>query len=422
VGECVPRPRPHGGEDARLTRAGLARLRLLLILGALSAFGPLSIDLYLPALPKLTSDFGAQAWQGQLTLTSCILGLAVGQLAFGPLTDRLGRRTPVVAGLAAYAVASLACAAAGSIGVLVALRFVQGLAGGAGIVVGRSVVRDIASGATAARLFSILMVVIGVVPVVAPVAGGQLLRLTSWRGLFVILTAIDVVILVATLLWLKETLPSERRRSGWDTGLGELLHDRLFVAYSLVLSLGFASMFSYIAGSSFVLQDIYGMSPQLYGVVFGINACGIIVSSQLGRLVVERTGARRLLVVGVGAQAVSGTTLLAIVLGGGIGLAGVLPCLFVTVSSIGLVIPNATALAMTDYPHAAGSASALIGGSQFLLGGLAAPLVGVAGRDTAVPMALLMVGFGVAGLAAAAIARSVASQSVALPASQAAPR
>jgi MFS transporter, DHA1 family, multidrug resistance protein len=400
----------------------VARLRLVLILGALSAFGPLSIDLYLPALPKLTTDFGGAAWQGQLTLTSCILGLAAGQLAFGPLTDRLGRRGPLIAGLAAYFVASLACAAAGSIWALVALRFVQGLGGGAGIVVGRSVVRDIASGAAAARLFSILMVVIGVVPVLAPVVGGQLLRVTSWRGLFVILAAIDLVILAATLLWLKETLPAERRRRGGETGFAALLRDRLFVGYALVLGLAFASMFSYIAGSSFVLQDIYGMSAQLYGVVFGINACGIIVSSQLGRLVVERTGARRLLVAGVAAQAVAGTVLLAIVLGGNIGLAGVLPCLFVTVASIGLVIPNATALAMTDYPHAAGSASALIGASQFLIGGLAAPLVGAAGRDTAVPMALLIAAFGVAALAAATIARRAAPQGVGLPASQAAPR
>ena len=399
----------------------MARVRIVLVLGALSAFGPLSIDLYLPALPKLTTDFGATAWQGQLTLTACILGLAAGQLVFGPLTDRLGRRMPLLAGLVAYCAASLACAAAGSIWVLVSLRFVQGVAGGVGIVVGRSVVRDIASGDAAARLFSILMVVIGVVPVLAPVLGGQLLRTMSWRGLFVVLAAVDALILAATALWLRETLPPSRRRTGRETGFGELLHDRLFVAYALVLALGFASLFSYIAGSSFVLQDIYGISPQLYGVIFGVNALGIIASSQIGRSVVGRVGAERLLLTGVGAQAVAGSVLLAFVAGGGVGLRGILPCFFVTVASIGLVIPNATALAMTDYPHLAGSASALIGASQFFLGGIAAPLVGIAGRGTAVPTALLIAGFGVAGLVAAALARRV-PQGVALPASQAAPR
>jgi DHA1 family bicyclomycin/chloramphenicol resistance-like MFS transporter len=399
----------------------VTRFRIVLVLGALSAFGPLSIDLYLPALPKLTTDFGATAWQGQLTLTACILGLAAGQLVFGPLTDRLGRRMPLLAGLVAYFAASLACAVAGSIWVLVSLRFVQGVAGGVGIVVGRSVVRDIASGDAAARLFSILMVVIGVVPVLAPVLGGQLLRTMSWRGLFVVLALADALILVASALWLHETLPPSRRRQGRETGFGELLHDRLFVAYALVLALGFASLFSYIAGSSFVLQDIYGISPQLYGVIFGVNALGIIASSQIGRAVVGRVGAARLLLTGVAAQAVAGTVLLVFVVGGGVGLRGILPCFFVTVASIGLVIPNATALAMTDYPHLAGSASALIGASQFFLGGLAAPLVGIAGRDTAVPTALLIAGFGVAGLVAAALARRV-PQGVALPASQAAPR
>jgi MFS transporter, DHA1 family, multidrug resistance protein len=398
----------------------VVRFRLVLVLGALSAFGPLSIDLYLPALPRLTSDFGATAWQGQLTLTACILGLAAGQLVFGPLTDRVGRRVPLLAGLVAYFAASLACAAAGSIWVLVSLRFVQGVAGGVGIVVGRSVVRDIASGAAAARLFSILMIVIGVVPVLAPVLGGQLLRTMSWRGLFVVLAFVDVVILAATALWLHETLPPSRRRRTRETGFGELLHDRLFVAYASVLALGFASLFSYIAGSSFVLQDIYGISPQLYGVIFGINALGIIVSSQLGRAVVGRVGAERLLLTGVAAQAVAGTVLLVFV-AGGVGLGGILPCFFVTVASIGLVIPNATALAMTDYPHAAGSASALIGASQFFVGGIAAPLVGIAGRGTAVPTALLIAGFGMAAFSAAALARRI-PQGAALPASQAAPR
>jgi DHA1 family bicyclomycin/chloramphenicol resistance-like MFS transporter len=387
------------------------RLRLVVILGTLSAFGPLSVDFYLPGLPRLTSDFHASASAGQLTLTACVLGLAFGQLAAGPLSDRFGRRPPLLAGLAAFCAASVACALAPSIWVLVGLRLVQGLAGAAGIVVARSVVRDLVSGAAAARLFSILMLVLGVVPVLAPVAGGSLLRVTSWRGLFAVLAVVDAAILVAAAAWLGETLPPERRRRGGGSGAAfvVLLRDRFFLAYSFVLGLSFASMFSYIAGSSFVLQDIYGLSPQLYGAVFGMNACGIVVCSQVNRALVGRVPGRRLLLVGVAAQAAAGATLLAIVVAGGVGLPGILPCLFVTVASLGLTIPNSTALALTDYPRAAGSASALLGAFQFTFGAAAAPLVGIAGKGTATPMALVIALFGAGALAAAGVARRTAS-------------
>jgi DHA1 family bicyclomycin/chloramphenicol resistance-like MFS transporter len=371
------------------------------VLGALSAFGPISIDFYLPGLPQLTSDFDAPASAGQLTLTACLLGLAVGQLVFGPLTDRLGRRPPLLVGLAVYLVASVACALAPNIWVLIGLRLVQGLSGSAGIVVARSVVRDLVSGVEAARLFSILMVVIGVAPIMAPILGGALLHVTSWRGLFVILAAVDGCILFASARWLPETLPPERRRRAGEPGVGflELVRDRFFLAYSVVMGLAFAAMFSYIAGSTFVLEDIHGLSPQVYGVIFAVNALGITAASQLNRAMLGRHSPRRMLLAGVTAQAVAATTLLVIVLAGGVGLTGILPCLFVSVASIGLVIPNATALALTDYPHAAGRASALLGMLQFTFGALAAPLVGIAGSDTAVPMALLMAAFGIGALA-----------------------
>jgi MFS transporter, DHA1 family, multidrug resistance protein len=384
----------------------IQRLKLVVILGALSAFGPLSVDFYLPALPRLTRDFGASASAGQLTLTACVLGLAFGQLGAGPLSDRFGRRPPLLAGLAAYCAASAACAVAPSIWLLVVLRLVQGLGGAAGLVVARSVVRDLRSGAAAARLFSILMLVTGVVPVLAPVVGGQLLALTSWRGLFLILAGIDAAILVAAALWLPETLAPERRRArGSGAAFGELVRDRLFLAYATVLGLAFAEMFSYIAGSSFVLQDVYGLSPQLYGGVFGLNALGLVACSQLNRALVGRLSPRRLLAAGVAAGSAAGATLLALVLAGGAGLAGVLPCLFVVVAAIGLVLPNAAALALTDYPHAAGSASAVLGVFQFGFGAAAAPLVGVAGTGTAVPMALSIALFGVAAPAALGVAR-----------------
>jgi MFS transporter, DHA1 family, multidrug resistance protein len=385
------------------------RKRLGVILGAMSAFGPLSIDLYLPGLPRLTTDFGTSASAGQLTLTACLLGLAFGQLAFGPLGDRFGRRSPLVVGLVVYCVASLACAAAPNVWVLVGLRLVQGLSGSSGIVIARAVVRDLRSGVAAARLFSLIMLVVGVVPVLAPILGGALLHVTSWRGLFVILAVVDAAILAAVLAWLPETLPPGRRHRAGQTaaGFAELLGDRIFLAYAVVLGLNFAAMFSYIAGSSFVLEDIHGVSPQVYGVIFGVNAFGIIVASLLNRALVARASPEWMLLAGVAAGTTAGVALLAVVLAGGVGLAGILPCLFVCVSSVGLVIPNATALALTDYPHAAGSAAALLGTAQFVFGGAAAPLVGVAGRGTAVPMALLIALFGVGALIAFGVAHSL---------------
>jgi MFS transporter, DHA1 family, multidrug resistance protein len=385
------------------------RLRIVVVLGALSAFGPLSIDFYLPGLPRLTSDFDASASAGQLTLTACLLGLAFGQLAFGPLSDRFGRRRPLIVGLVVYCGASLACAAAPDVWTLVALRAVQGLSGSSGIVIARSVVRDLRSGVGAARVYSMIMLVVGVVPLLAPIVGGALLHSTTWRGLFVILGVVDAFILAGVLAWLPETLAPDRRQRSGGTAAGflELLTDRIFVAYAIVLGLNFAAMFSYIAGSSFVLEDIYGVSPQEYGVIFGVNALGIVAASQLNRTLVARASPERMLLAGVCAGTTAGAALLVVVLAGGIGLPGILPCLFVCVSSVGLVIPNATALALTDYPHAAGSAAAVLGTAQFVFGGAAAPLVGIAGRDTAVPMALLMALFGAGALVALALAHQI---------------
>jgi MFS transporter, DHA1 family, multidrug resistance protein len=385
------------------------RLRIVVVLGALSAFGPLSIDFYLPGLPRLTSDFDASASAGQLTLTACLLGLAFGQLAFGPLSDRFGRRRPLIVGLVVYCGASLACAAAPDVWTLVALRAVQGLSGSSGIVIARSVVRDLRSGVGAARVYSMILLVVGVVPLLAPIVGGALLHTTTWRGLFVILGVVDAFILAGVLAWLPETLAPDRRQRSGGTAAGflELLTDRIFVAYAVVLGLNFAAMFSYIAGSSFVLEDIYGVSPQEYGVIFGVNALGIVAASQLNRTLVARASPERMLLAGVCAGTTAGAALLVVVLAGGIGLPGILPCLFVCVSSVGLVIPNATALALTDYPHAAGSAAAVLGTAQFVFGGAAAPLVGIAGRDTAVPMALLMALFGAGALVALALAHQI---------------
>jgi DHA1 family bicyclomycin/chloramphenicol resistance-like MFS transporter len=371
---------------------------MIVLLGALSTFGPLSMDMYLPGLPEMTRDLSAPAWAAQLSITTCMLGLAAGQLITGPLSDRLGRRGPLLTGLAAYAVTSALCALAPTIWWLLTLRLVQGLAGAAGLVIGRAVVRDRYGGASAARVYALLMLVAGLAPILAPLAGGQLLHVTDWRGIFIVLGGLGLALLVATMLWLAETLaPEDRHSGGLHTTLnaiGSLLHDRRFVGYTLSMAFAFSAMAVYIGGSSFVLEDIYGASPQLFSVMFAVNAAGIIAASQLGGRVVERVGPHVLMEAGVGASALGGVSLLAaIVLGAG--LAGVLPSLFVIVSAVGLVLPNATALAMNDYPHAAGSASALLGVAQFGIGGLAAPLAGVAGSDTALPLGIAAAAFGV---------------------------
>jgi MFS transporter, DHA1 family, multidrug resistance protein len=386
------------------------RIRLVVILGALSAMGPLSIDFYLPGLPELSDDLNASAAQAQLTLTACLAGLAVGQLLAGPLSDRLGRRRPLLIGLFGYTAASLACALSPNIYALIVLRLAQGFAGAGAIVIARAIVRDLRSGAAAARLFSVLMLVTGLAPMLAPILGGQLLRVISWRGLFVGLAIAGVLLLLGSASWLHETLPLALRHAGsWGATahtFARLLHDRVFVGYALVLGLAFAQMFAYIAGSPFVLEDVYGVSPQVFAVIFGVNALGIVVLSQLNGLLVARVGLTRLFEVGLALGAVGGVTLLTVVLVGGIGLAGILPCLFVVVSSLGLMIPNATALALSGYdPQVAGSASALLGVLQFAFGAVVAPLVGVAGVESAVPMAVLIATLGICACGAFLLTR-----------------
>lgn len=374
----------------------------IVVLGSLTAFGPLSIDMYLPGLPAMARSFHTSASAAQLTLTACLVGLALGQLLAGPVSDRLGRRRPLMVGVAAYAVASLFCAFSPTVHVLTGLRLIQGLAGAAGIVISRAAVRDLYSGVEAARFFSILMLVNGLAPILAPVIGGQLLNVTSWRGVFVTLAAIGVVLLAGALVGLPETLPPERRRSdGLRATLATmraLARDTVFAGYALTAGLSFAAMFAYIAGSPFVLEDIYAISPQVFSAVFAANACGIVLASQLNHRLLTHFTPRSLLQMALLGAAAAGIALLTVVLVGGLGVWAVLVPLFVVVSAVGVVMPNSTALALTDHPDAAGSASALLGMLQFVIGAGVAPLVGVAGKHTAVPMAALIALLTVGGL------------------------
>ncbi|HEY3481018.1 MAG TPA: multidrug effflux MFS transporter, partial [Streptomyces sp.] len=264
-------PSPHPLDAPR--RTGLL---VILVLGGLTALPPLSMDMYLPALPQVTDALHSPAATVQLTLTACLLGMALGQLVVGPLSDRWGRRHPLLTSMAIYVVATAVCAFAPSAGLLIAFRLVQGLAGAAGIVIARAVVRDLYDGVEMARFFSTLMLVSGAAPIVAPVIGGQILRLTDWRGVFAVLTVIGVLLTLVVWRWLGETLPPKARHSGGMAqtfgAMRGLLADRVFAGYTLAGSFAFATLFTYVSASSFVIQDIYGASPQTFSLLFGLNS------------------------------------------------------------------------------------------------------------------------------------------------------
>jgi DHA1 family bicyclomycin/chloramphenicol resistance-like MFS transporter len=369
------------------------RLWMVLVLGALAAFGPLSIDMYLPALPTIAQDFNTSASLVQLSLTFFLLGLAIGQLFAGPISDIRGRRTPLLIGLALYAVTSILCALSPSIEGLIVLRFIQGLAGSAGIVISRAIVRDLYSGTELTKFFTLLMLVNGVAPILAPIAGGQIMRVTSWNGVFIVLCILGIVMFAAAFFGLRETLPEKLRSKGGIRNtlstFGGLLGDRIFMGYALSQGLVFAAMFAYISGSPFVLQEIFHVSPQMFSIFFGINGLGIIIAGQITGRLVGRMGETRLLIGGLAISASGGVLLLIMILTGA-GLYAILPPLFLVVSSVGIVSSTGFSLAMQNQSQSAGTASALLGVLSLIFGGAVAPLVGLGGSHSAVPMGIVI--------------------------------
>ncbi|MGA5206988.1 multidrug effflux MFS transporter [Streptomyces variegatus] len=385
-----------GTKSPDLTSHRRTGLLVTFLLGSLTAVPPLAMDMYLPSLPEVTRSLHAPAATVQLTLTACLAGMALGQLVVGPMSDRWGRRRPLLAGLAVFIVATVLCALAPTVELLVAFRLAQGLAGAAAIVIARAVVRDLYDGMAMARFFSTLMLISGVAPIVAPLIGGQVLRVTDWRGVFAVLTVIGV--LIGALVWarLPETLAPADRHSG---GVGEalrsmrtLLADRSFTGYMLTGGFAFAALFAYISASPFVIQEIYGASPQTFSLLFGLNSVGLVIVGQInGKILVGRVDLDRVLGTGLAIVVTAATALLLMSLGvfGEVGLVPVAAALFVLMSAMGITLPNTQALALMRTKHAAGSASALLGTSSFLIGAIASPLVGVAGEDTALPMAVV---------------------------------
>ncbi|MGW9132854.1 multidrug effflux MFS transporter [Streptomyces sp. NPDC055681] len=380
------------------TTAAARRTGLLvtLVLGGLTALPPLSMDMYLPALPAVTDALHAPAATVQLTLTACLGGMALGQVVVGPMSDRWGRRRPLLLGMVVYVLATALCVFAPTTELLIGFRLLQGLAGAAGIVIARAVVRDMYDGVEMARFFSTLMLISGVAPVIAPLIGGQVLRFTDWRGIFAVLTVVGVLLTLVVWKWLHETLPPEERHTG---GVGDalrtmrgLLGDRTFTGYMVAGSLAFAALFAYVSASPFVVQEIYGASPQTFSLLFGINSIGLIAVGQInGKVLVGRISLDKALGFGLGVIVLAATALLLMTSGvfGDVGLVPVAAGLFVLMSAMGLAMPNTNALALMRTKHAAGSASALLGTSSFLIGAVASPLVGIAGDATAVPMAVV---------------------------------
>ncbi|MEV1155770.1 multidrug effflux MFS transporter [Micromonospora chokoriensis] len=378
------------------------RVQLVLVLGALIAIGPLTIDMYLPALPAITAGLQTTETAVQLTLTGTLVGLALGQLLIGPLSDVVGRRIPLLAGLAAHIVASVLCVFAPNIEVLGTLRVLQGLGVAAATVVATAVVRDLFSGASFARIFSRLMLVMGLAPILAPTLGSGLLRWTEWRGVFAALAVLGALLIVVAALKLQETLPVARRRHGGVAATLRdyrgLFNDRAFVGLVLVAGLAMAALFAYVSGSSFVLQREYGLDEQEFGVAFGAGAVGLIAATQFNVRLLRRYTPQQILVSALIAGTAAGLLLVLFAATGFGGLGTLLAALWLVLAAAGLALPNAPALAMSRHSEAAGTAAALLGAVQFGIGALSAPLAGLFGTGS-VPMAIVIAG----GMAAALV-------------------
>jgi MFS transporter, DHA1 family, multidrug resistance protein len=378
-------------------RAGYYRLAL--ILGAQTAMGPLAIDTYLPALPTITREFSTTASAVQLSLSVYFIGIALGQAVYGPLSDRHGRRPPLFAGLALFVAGSLGCAAAPNVETLVAFRFVQALGGCAPLVIPRAVVRDLFDERDSVSMLSLLMLVMGLAPILAPLIGGQMLGYLGWRSIFWAYAIYGTVLLVVVALGLEESLPEPRRTrqplGAVMTTYGRLLADWRYLGYVLSGGLIFAGLLAYIAGSPFIFIELFHISPQRFGFYFGINAIGIIATSQVNRFLVHRSEPRRVLRGALWISLASSIGLLAGAFTNSVGLVGIVVPLWFFISMHGIVSPNTTALAMRPYGAVAGSASALMGMVQFLLGAAFGSLIGAMADGTARPFALVLAACGV---------------------------
>ncbi|QCI14762.1 multidrug effflux MFS transporter [Pseudomonas putida] len=368
-------------------------LRMVLILGALSAFGPLAIDFYLPAFPAMAQAFATDEQHVQTTLAAYFLGLSIGQLAYGPVADRFGRRKPLLFGVTLFTLASLACAYAPNLDTLIVARFVQALGGCAGMVLSRAIVSDKCDAVGSAKVFSQLMLVMGLAPILAPMLGGVLVNLAGWQSIFLALSLFSAAALLAVSLGLPESLPAHIPRQPLSGALRQyvrLLRDRVFLGHAVTGGVAIAGMFAYIAGSPFIFIKLYGVPAEHFGWLFGTNAAGFILVAQVNARLLSKRGPAWLLVRAVGVYLAAGLVLLAVAASRPEHLWMLLLPLFVCISSLGCIIPNASACAMNGQGARAGSASALMGCVQFSVAAGAAALVGLLHDGSAVPMSLVI--------------------------------
>ncbi|AOC90044.1 Bcr/CflA family efflux MFS transporter [Bacillus amyloliquefaciens] len=373
---------------------GKERLALAFLLGMLAILGPLNIDMYLPSFPEIAEDLSARASLVQLSLTACLIGLTIGQVVVGPLSDAQGRRRPLLLCIFLFALFSLFCALAPNITTLVIARFLQGFTASAGLVLSRAIVRDVFTGRELSKFFSLLMVITAVAPMVAPMTGGAILLLpfASWHTIFLFLTVIGFLLVLIIALKLKETLPPEKRIPSSIGNsvrtMGSLLKDRSFIGYALTVGFIHGGSFAYVSGTPFVYQDIYGVSPQVFSVLFGINGLAIITGSfiigRFGGIIHEKS----LLRIGVITAMTATAVLLVMTIIHG-PLAALVISIFIYMITIGMTLTSTFTLAMEKQGHRAGSASALLGMLPLLLGSIVSPLVGM-NEATAVPMGLIM--------------------------------
>lgn len=375
------------------TFTGKKRLQFALLLGTLGALGPLTIDMYLPAFPSIAEDLQTTASSVQLSLTACLLGLGLGQLVLGPMSDVHGRKKPLLIGLVAFLLASFLISFSPSIGFLIAARFLQGFSAAAGIVISRAIVRDVYSGPELTKFFALLMLISNLAPILAPIAGSGVLLFTDWNGVFIILGLIGILLVGIISLRFQETLPANERVPSnilqTLKNFRSLLTNRQFAGYALAQGLMIAGVFAYVSGTPFVYQNIYGVSPQQFSLLFGMNGIGLIFGTQIVGRFAHRIPERQFLMIGLLQAGVVSTALLIAVLVNGPFISLAIP-LFFFVMSIGIVATSSFSLAMETQGHIAGSASALLGLLPFLLGSITAPLVGIAGEYTAVPMGFIM--------------------------------
>lgn len=367
-----------------MTPARNNRLVYAITLGLLAALGPLCIDLYLPALPELARDLQTSTATAQLSLTAGLLGLGAGQLLFGPMSDKFGRLRPLTLSLALLFIASIGCALAQDIHQLLLARLFEGLAGAGGAVLSRAVARDMYSGHELTRFFALLMLVNGLAPIGAPVLGGVLMTLLNWRGIFVVLGATALLLILLARWKLHETLPPERRSQGsifsaW-AALGQVVVHRPFMGFCLTQAFMMSGMFAYIGASPFVLQQIYGLSPQAFSFCFAANGIGLVIASQTSARLCPLWGEYRVLKGGLTlAFAASSLLLLAGLTAAPLPL--VLVALFFTIASNGVIATTASSLAMQSQGHRAGSASAVIGVCMFSFGAISVPITGLGGTS-----------------------------------------